>query len=301
MRVAIGMLAVAALLGCGAAAHEPAPQLVEPARETDAPPREIPEPPDVVALPRCASPGSRLSWRGASPLPAGRRRHAAALLADGRVIVAGGVGSATTELYEPAGDRSHRTAPMSEARAEHTLTLLADGRALAVGGWSDVVTGIAALAQTAEPFDPTSGAWTIAGAQLVPRYRHTATLLTDRRVLVVGGQASAGTLGPQIASAELFEPATRTWIAAAPLARPRMLYTATLLADGRVTGLNDAVAEIYDPSTDRWTRTGADPRPRMEHLMFAFPGGRIVLFGGIDSHYDPPLLEVEIGEPCTLG
>ena len=80
------------------------------------------------------------------------------------------------------------------------------------------------------------------------RAAHTATLLRDGRVLIVGG------LGAGAGSAELFDPATRTFSRTGSPLVPRASHTATLLADGRVLvagGYNGsflASTEIYDPA-----------------------------------------------------
>src|SRR5258706_16344581 len=56
------------------------------------------------------------------------------------------------------------------------------------------------------------------------RYEHTATLLPNGKILVVGG-FGPGTLN----SVELYNPATNTWSTAASLGIGRALHTATLL------------------------------------------------------------------------
>ena len=62
------------------------------------------------------------------------------------------------------------------------------------------------------------------------RQSHTATVLPDGRVLVVGGGADGGPLD----SAEMRDPVSGTFSPTAPLAAARAWHTATLLPDGRV-------------------------------------------------------------------
>jgi hypothetical protein len=62
------------------------------------------------------------------------------------------------------------------------------------------------------------------------RSSHTATLLGDGRVLVVGGFGDEHT----VRSAELYDPTTGSWTPPEP-ERSLMDYTATLLSDGRVS------------------------------------------------------------------
>jgi Bacterial Ig-like domain (group 3)/Kelch motif/Galactose oxidase, central domain len=82
------------------------------------------------------------------------------------------------------------------------------------------------------------------------RYLHTATLLSDGRVLVSGGSN-----GPILASAEIYDPMLGTWSLTGSMNTARAYHTATLLSDGRVLvsgGYSDsgtlASAEIFDRS-----------------------------------------------------
>ena len=92
---------------------------------------------------------------------------------------------------------------MTIGRAWHTATLLTDGRMLIAGGsWRD---------GSAEVYDPKTGTFTRTGSMTTDhefhtataRYSHTATLLSDGRVLIAGGSSYGGDL---VASAELYRP-----------------------------------------------------------------------------------------------
>ncbi|MCI0607991.1 MAG: hypothetical protein L0Z71_02880, partial [Anaerolineae bacterium] len=71
-----------------------------------------------------------------------RAGHAAALLNDGRVLVAGGLGGSgslsSAEVYDPATGTWSATASMINARDRFPATRLADGRVLVVGGGYDL-------------------------------------------------------------------------------------------------------------------------------------------------------------------
>jgi hypothetical protein len=131
--------------------------------------------------------------------------------------------------------------------------------------------------------------WHVTGSLAEARRLHTATLLLDGRVLVVGGYSSAGA---HIASAEIYDPAIGTWSPAGTLAIPRGAHSAALLPDGRVlvaggyyrptptTSSPTASAEIYDPNTGSWAMTGSMSTPRHWHTATALPGGAVLVAGG---------------------
>src|SRR2546421_55466 len=74
------------------------------------------------------------------------------------------------------------------------------------------------------------GTWSATGSLATPRDGHTATLLSNGKVLVAGG----GTSTSFLASAELYDPVTGTWSATGSMATPRFRQTATLLSNGKV-------------------------------------------------------------------
>jgi len=133
------------------------------------------------------------------PMTINRQAHAATLLTNGMVLVAGGetvngmfiqtVNSA--ELYNPATGTWTATGSMQGTHDHHTLTLLPNGLVL-LAGTSQYYNPT----NTAELYDPASGQWTVAARMNFPRTQHTATLLPSGKVLAVGGF---------IATAELFD------------------------------------------------------------------------------------------------
>jgi choice-of-anchor C domain-containing protein len=131
-----------------------------------------------------------------------RGYHTATRLADGRVLVAGGIrGSAldSAELFNPATGTWSPAGPLATARFNHTATRLADGRVLVAGGNDRV-----APLTSAEIFNPATETWSPAGPLATGRDEHTATPLADGRVLVTGGIIPTGLLS--LASAEVYDP-----------------------------------------------------------------------------------------------
>src|SRR5690349_12485635 len=87
-----------------------------------------------------------------------RYRHAATLLADGKVLVAGGAYDifnadlSTAELYNPATGTWSPTGSLARERESHTATLLPNGKVLVAGGV--VRGGYTITLASAELYDP---------------------------------------------------------------------------------------------------------------------------------------------------
>ncbi|HZM74005.1 MAG TPA: kelch repeat-containing protein [Candidatus Polarisedimenticolia bacterium] len=149
------------------------------------------------------------TWTATGSLPVRPRRHTATVLADGRVLVAGGIDENArpfeffdaAELYDPSSGTWAPTGTMLAARYGQTAVLLLDGNVLVVGGLSYGATTDRILA-TAELFHPADGTWSAAAAMAAPRVGHTTTLLVDGSVLAAGG-ISVST-GEALTSAERY-------------------------------------------------------------------------------------------------
>jgi Kelch motif len=193
------------------------------------------------------------TWAPTGAMTQARGPDTATLLSDGEVLVAS-VGSA--ELYDPVTGSWAVTGAMLEWRANATATLLPDGRVLVAGGLSPRIH--ASPLASAELYDPVTGSWTATGAMIEARDTHAATLLSDGRVLVVGGCALC--VGMAMSSAELYDPQSGTWTATAPMLEGRRFFTVTLLSDGTVLAvgggrlaggaLDLTSAEVYKPGTE---------------------------------------------------
>jgi len=189
-------------------------------------------------------PSSR-RWTTASPMGTERRLHTVTLLRDGRVLVAGGfvccivegqdvreTATAAAELFDPATGQFTPTGSMAVPRALHQATLLPDGRLLVSGGFGDVAPGTPGP-EHAEIYDPATGTFSAAGQLQAGRLLHKAILLTDGRVLAVGGVASPGDRSA-VALTELYESATNAWSPGPALQAAFPGATATLLGNGKV-------------------------------------------------------------------
>jgi hypothetical protein len=249
-----------------------------------------------------------------------RMDHTATRLPDGRVLIAGGLDSsgylASAELYDPHSGTFSPTGSMATARYGHTATLLSDGRVLIVGGFvghtaiPTPLIDVPATLASAELYDPATATFTRTGSMATARGSHTATLLSDGRVLVAGGQVATGALGDNtFASAELYDPGTGGFSPTGSMSTGRVGHTATLLTDGRVliaggrgagmsgSGSPFASAELYDARTGKFSATGSMTTVRREHTATLLSDGRVLIAGGTDA--SERLASAELYDPHT--
>jgi hypothetical protein len=214
----------------------------------------------------------------------------ATLLADGKVLVAGGSSSTgapvSAELYDPESGTWSATGNMVAPHEFHAATRLLDGKVLVTRDDGD--TGAPA---SAELYDPISGTWTATGA--MSTVAHTATLLPDGKVLVTG-VIGAALMQDRIPSSELYDPISGTWSATGNMITAQ---TATLLQDGRVLfmGITDTPhgpccqlpaspsltwAQLYDPQSGAWSATQSMVGARVGYAAVLLPDGKVLATGG---------------------
>jgi len=216
-------------------------------------------------------------------------------LGDGRVLICGGtvnanVGGvlASAELYDPGSHRFVATGSMTVARQGHTITMLRDGRVLITGGARNI--GFRSELSSAEIYDPATGTFSATGSMTTPREGHTATMLRDGRVLIVGGSDNGI---HALDSAEIYDPARGAFSATGHLNQPRVAQVAALLHSSKVLiagggrggmpggYISYDTAELYDPATGRFATMRARMKfDRVGAAAVLLNDSRVLIVGG---------------------
>jgi hypothetical protein len=201
------------------------------------------------------------------------------------------------------------TGRLNMSRTGHTATLLPNGKVLVAGGVNNNLGSgriIYTTMNSAELYDPVTGAWNYTGNLMQRRELHTATLLQNGQVLVAGGFDYETAYNPTtvLNSAELFDPATGQWRLTGSLntitGRPR----AALLADGTVlaVGRSDQgapkpvySAELYDPATGTWSSINAPLTLGSQLGLTRLANGKVLCLGGDYTS----VMSAELYDPAT--
>jgi photosystem II stability/assembly factor-like uncharacterized protein len=209
------------------------------------------------------------TWSLTGSLNTARSFHTTTLLANGKLLVAGGDNCATSqgpcsylnssELYDPATGTWSGTGSLNSARSSQTATLLQNGKVLVVGGpFLCNQNGDCDDPQNAELYDAAAGVWINTNKPGI--FVHTATVLPNGKILLVAEGDFA----------ELYDPATGTFDVTAKPNTERRSYTITLLPNGKVLLAAGSVyntpailntAELYDPGSTSTPGPSATPSP----------------------------------------
>lgn len=257
----------------------------------------------LLCLPASAIPAQAQAWSQTNSLNTARTEHTATLLANGKVLVVGGIvtctpscrNTASAELYDPATGQWSATGAPATPRGLHVAVRLHNGKVLIAGGSGELLSNILA---TAEIYDSDTGTWSAAGNLNVARVLQKATLLADGRVLIVSGNVRASK------GAEVYDPVTNSWRLTGPMNSAHTDHTLTLLPDGRVLavggraeGAAQGNTELYDPATNNWTSTGGLINARYLHGATLLPNGQVLVSGGTSG--GSPIAQAELYNPAT--
>jgi N-acetylneuraminic acid mutarotase len=216
-------------------------------------------------------------WSLTGSMHVARCNHGAALLPDGRVLVAGGdsggVVHPDAEIYDPATGKWTMAAHMNSTRFLLTMVTLSDGRPFVPAG--------AAFGtiprDSADLYDPGTGTWTATPSLNISCYIYGSSVLLDGKVLVFGGQSQDNQWTP---SSEIYDPAANVWaLQRSTIGQP---FVGLTLPTGDV--LATVPSQLYRESTGAWTQTKTDMRiPRINDTLTLLADGRALAAGGCTS------------------
>jgi|GEM_PF-2721211 N-acetylneuraminic acid mutarotase len=207
--------------------------------------------------------------------------------AHGSILVVGQGGMAA--VINPGSQVVAATGSLPAGIQNGAMVGLQDGRVLYTGGDQ----GGTALAH-AWIWTPNAPSWVQIADMTTARTLHSATVLNDGRVLIAGGFSVIASTPPTAAlnSAELFDPATDTFSAVAPMNTARAGHTATLLADNSVLVTGGATqnstptylasGEVYDPASNSWTAVNNQMSvARGGHSASLLDNGEVLIAGTV--------------------
>ncbi|MDP1826234.1 MAG: hypothetical protein Q8L48_23405 [Archangium sp.] len=237
-------------------------------------------------------------WNDAGELPAeARYNHAAVVLADGRVLIAGGSGPlrssgalASAAIYEPRDGGWSLTTPMAFTRTGVGGALLPNGNVLVYGGGSTQRPG--------EVYDPRDAGWTLLPMSSAGfRQEHATVLLPSGEVLIAGG----GNSGGLVDLLEVYDPSVPSWADAGGLPGARARHTLTLLPSGLVLAAGGEGAPttgaLFDPVAGTWAPTASLRLGREGHTATLLRSGQVLLTGG--ASLGVPKAGCELFDPVT--
>ena len=236
------------------------------------------------------------SFSPAGNMSVARQSHTATLLANGKVLIAGGTfWAAPLELYDPSTNTftTATTLPLGVAPGDGAAaTLLGDGTVFfttlpygSLGG------GVI--------YSPATDTFSYRGDQGSGLFTHyAASLLLDGKVLISGGSDFPPDIGSILAGAQLYDPSSGGFARAGNMATCRFYHTSTLLPDGTaliaggLTTVSDglcpsadltaglASAQLYDPSTGVFTAAGDMSAAHFYHTATLLDDGSVLIAGG---------------------
>jgi hypothetical protein len=200
-----------------------------------------------------------------------------------------------TIIYDYSSNSWSKTDSYKNPRWYGLLSCLNDGRVVLSGGRlvADINAGSLSTTNSVEIYDPSTGLWTEAAPMNYPRLEHLSVVLSDGKLLVVGGvdRVASGPTNSE-KTAEVYDPVNNTWTLTANLNKSRIYSKGILLKDGRVLaaggqipnyGYTDGV-EIYDPSTNTWAATGSMHDRKTSFTMNLLKDGTVMVTGGRYQH-----------------
>jgi hypothetical protein len=234
--------------------------------------------------------------------------HSATLLKDGRVLIAGGMPTGSSslfeaEVYDPSPREFTAAGEMMRARARQAAVLVDDrassGKVLIVGGADGL--------DSAELFDPATLTFAVTKDNVASFAGRgcKAVALKTRKVLVVGSLINSAKGSKVDTITVLYDPYTDSFLEIFGSLFDTAGMTLTVLNDGRVLAAGGwdgtkraQVAKVFDPAENAAVPTGKLITPRAEHVATLLQDGSVLITGG-NADDGRILADAEIYDPRT--
>jgi N-acetylneuraminic acid mutarotase len=228
------------------------------------------------------------AWELATPLPLPLNHNMSATV-NGKLYMIGGqltdagAGNFSDRVfeYDPETKEWRERARMPAARGAG-VAVVADGKIYVAGSRPPRGADFAV-------YDPATDTWRTL-PDLPTQRNHLAGAAVGGKIYIVGGRFEGGAQSPQTDRVEVYDPATNTWTARAPMPRPRggingleaLGCIHIFGGEGNPTGPNNLYPDhdVYNPVTDAWTSFGPMPVPVHGVTGAVFLNGLIYLPGG---------------------
>jgi hypothetical protein len=233
---------------------------------------------------------------GLNPSLAGLTIHAQAVTLPGVTTTVDAISNRVAFRLGLSGNSVNTVADVPLGISGHTATSLPGGDVLLIGGEARDASGLVVSSNQIVRYRHQTGEFEVLpGTLTTGRVAHSATLLTDGSVLVVGGTDGSGNV---LSACERIDPFTGASSAVPSLDTPRVLHTAVLLNDGRVyvacgtstldfTNPTAALLAItnttrlYDPIANTWSNGTNVPGARIGHNATKLGSGQVLVSGGL--------------------
>ncbi|MHB2156512.1 Kelch repeat-containing protein [Calditrichota bacterium GD2] len=229
-------------------------------------------------------------WHLTTPMNSKRYLHRLVLLPNNKILAIGGWKNSSCEIFDPETETWKYTDSLKDKHWDaYTVTELQDGKVLICGGYYLTFDGNPSVQlNSCEIYDYKTEKWTYAAPMHYKRSGHSATLLKNGKVLVVGGSTDNAF---ELNKCEIYDPEENRWIEIDSLKIARDTHNAILLQNGKVLisgGLNYhrsglpwlSNCEIYDFSSNEWINANSMIFARNSHLAFQIDNTNILFFGG---------------------
>jgi hypothetical protein len=249
------------------------------------------------------------TWTSGPSMIGKRARHGAVLLADGKVLVAGGgdcfycTGTTSTTLLSTAevydGTTWTSVASMTTPRSSAAFIRTPTNTVLAAGGGNMGTVVI----KSGETYDPVANKWTAVTNSMTDFRAWPMAVVRSGKVLVFGGYTYYNALS----SADLYDPVSNTFSPFSAMTIGRVFASVGVLDDGSVLAVGGskdvnsnstnaaalATADLLSASTGVWTSIAG---PKVAHSgasSLVLAGGKMIVAGGFGAT-QKPVSEVDL-------